>query len=94
MKKEQNLQEPQQQALNIPVVSGSLYAKCCFSECLNKAEWFMGTWQCCDECAKKWITETEKGWGYAPWGTSSRAGQEAVLKHNLQYNLKHYLVGG
>lgn len=89
-----NLFRKRDAALSKPVVSGSLYARCCFSECMNKAEWYMGTWQCCDECAKKWITETEKGWGYAPWGTSSRAGQEAILKHNLQYNLKHYLIGG
>jgi len=70
----------------------NLYAKCSFSKCNNKAEWIMGTWQCCDECAKLWIIKTQKDYGYAPWGTSSRIGQNVILKHNIQFNLKHHLV--
>jgi hypothetical protein len=30
----------------------SVYARCCASDCQNKAEWTCGTWQFCDECAK------------------------------------------
>ena len=73
-------------------ISADLYAKCAFSGCMNKAEWVIGTWQCCDDCAKKHVIETEKGWGYSIWGTSSRSGQKEILAHNLQYNLKHFLV--
>jgi len=72
------------------------YAKCGFKGCFNKAEWAMGTWQCCDECAKKWITPDilyqKEGWGVSLWGSCSRVGQEALLKHNLEFNLKFYLV--
>jgi hypothetical protein len=76
----------------MPDINGNLYAKCAFDECNNKAEWNMGTWQCCDECAKKWVIEAEKGWGYSPWGTSSRSGQKLILEHNLRWNLKDFLV--
>ena len=73
-------------------IDSNIYAKCCFNECKNKAEWVIGTWQCCDECAKKHVTETENGFGYSAWGTSSRAGQKYILEHNIKYNLKHYLT--
>jgi hypothetical protein len=80
------------QQLNMSLIGDNVYAKCCFNECTYKAEWSMGTWQCCDKCAKKWIIETERGYGFSPWGTSSRIGQDAILKHNIQFNLKHYLI--
>jgi len=67
------------------------YAKCS-SKCNNKAEWVMGTWQCCDECAKKHITEIFPNVFISRWGTSSRIGQKAILKHNLEFNLDHYIA--
>jgi hypothetical protein len=72
--------------------STTVYAKCSMANCMNVAEWVIGTWQCCDECAKQHVTETQKGWGYSRWGTSSRAGQAAILAHNIQYNLSHNLI--
>jgi hypothetical protein len=69
-------------------MSKKIYAKCAFKECENKATWVMGTWQCCDKCAKMWITEE----GYSPWGTSRRIGQKAILKHNQTYHLDHFIV--
>jgi hypothetical protein len=75
--------------LIIPI---DVYAKCSMCDCDNVAEWNIGTWQCCDECAKIYVKETEKGWGYSPWGTSSRSGQKAILEHNIRYNLKHNLI--
>lgn len=75
------------------LLADSLFAKCCFTDCNNKAEWIMGTWQCCDECAKTWITQTEDGWGFSKCGTSRRTGQESILAHNVKWNLKYYLVG-
>ena len=69
-----------------------LYAKCGFGDCKNKAEWTIGTWQCCDECAKKWVIETSPGYGYSKWGTSSRIGQAAILSQNKQFNLHFYLL--
>jgi len=74
------------------IISENIYAKCAMSNCSNIAEWFMGTWQCCDECAKTYIKETQNGWGYSPWGTSSRGGQKAILEHNVKYNLKDFLI--
>jgi len=56
----------------------------CSTNCENPATWYIGTWQCCDECAKRWVKEEKPGWGYCPWGTASRAGQESMLKHALE----------
>jgi len=64
----------------------------CSSTCQNPATWYIGTWHCCDECAKKWVVEVRKGWGYSPWGTSSRVGQRRMLKialENEKYNNFH-----
>ncbi len=74
------------------VKASKVYAKCSMFSCMNQAEWSMGTWQLCDECAKLWITETGRGWGQSVFGTSRRIGQKAILAHNLQFNLIHNLV--
>ena len=68
------------------------YAKCSFSGCMEKAEWTMGTWQCCDKHAEQYIHEDEPGEFMSRWGSSKRIGQEAILKHNLEFNLKSHLV--
>jgi hypothetical protein len=79
--------------INQPEIDSSkVYAKCSFAQCLNEAQWVMGTWQCCDECAKQWITETKAGNHISRWGTSSRIGQANILAHNLRFNLTHYLI--
>jgi hypothetical protein len=69
-----------------------LVAKCSFDTCNNPAEWVMGTWQCCDKCAETYIIVTDNDWGYSRWGTSRRIGQEAILAHNVRYDLKHNLM--
>jgi hypothetical protein len=66
-------------------------AICNFSGCNNTAEWSIGTWHCCDECAKKCVTESKPGYGCSIWGTSSRIGQEAILEFCLKWNLKFEL---
>ena len=67
-------------------------AKCSFDKCTNPAEWVIGTWQCCDEHAKKWVVEKSKGEGLSRWGTSKRIGQKAILGHNVLFKLDHLLI--
>ncbi len=82
-------------------------AKCSFDKCTNPAEWVIGTWQCCDEhakkwvigtwqcCdehAKKWVVEKSEGEGISRWGTSKRIGQKAILGHNVLFKLDHLLI--
>ena len=62
-------------------------AVCSFSECENPAEWVIGTWQCCDEHAKEWVTKSSEDEGFSFWGTSKRIGQKAILAHNIKFNL-------
>lgn len=69
-----------------------LVAKCSFTGCNNPAEWVIGTWQCCDECAKTWVKGIKDDWGYSVYGTSRRIGQENIMKHNLMFEQKHNLI--
>ncbi len=70
----------------------SVYARCCASDCQNKAEWTCGTWQFCDECASQHVEITGEGEGFSRWGTSRRIGQAVILAHNVRFDLKHLLI--
>ena len=71
-----------------------VYSSCSFTGCPNPAEWYIGTWQCCDKCAEKWVTPSSSAPGhfFSQWGTSYRSGQKNILAHDLKNNNPYKLV--
>jgi len=69
-----------------------VYSTCSFSGCPNPAEWYMGTWRCCDKCSEKWVVPASNGVSFSQWGTSYRPGQKSILAHDLKNNYKYHLA--